>query len=205
MATRKRRRRRSTASTRPAVRRRRRSPMSAAPKRRRRRLGDSGGSMTKRLTNGLKTTGGGALGGALYTAPQFAFAMPWWGKLLYGGAVAIAAGAAGAPSVGAGSAGAAVFDLAKNKFALALKDDMQDAEYVDSDTLSDTGFCDENGNEVVMDDDGVAYQLNDDGDYQAIGMADDLFALNDGYRGDDMNQLSMVPVADAYSLNDRNY
>jgi len=100
------------------------------------------------------------------------------------------------PSVGAGAAGAAMLDLAKGKLAMVLKDDMEDAEYVDSDTLSDTGFCDENGNGVVMDDDGVVYALQDNGDYQAIGMAEDVFNLQDTLAENEF------PMSDAYSLSE---
>ncbi len=158
----------------------------------------SGGGGTKKPTI-MKAAGtalGGAAGGGLYLAPQFLIKMPLWAKALYGFGGAVAAAKFGFPSVGAGMAGGMAVDAGKQFLSTALKD----ADYVDADTLSDTGYRDQNGNAVVMDDNGDVFALNDDGEYQFIGEADDL--LEDDTT--DMQSVSMIPLQDEnpYNLND---
>jgi hypothetical protein len=141
---------------------------------------------------------GGALGGAVYTAPKFFVKMPLVAKIAVGLGASIGFSFLGMPSAGAGASGAMIADLASTTFATQLKDEMlEDVEYVDADTLSDTGMCDENGEAIVMDDEGVCYAMNDDGEYEAVGMAND-FSLQDP--NVNMQSTSMLPLQDAYSL-----
>lgn len=136
----------------------------------------------------LKKNGAGALGGGLLLLTRF-FAMPLWARTGIGYAGGIGISMAGAPFVGAGLSGATTFNLGQNLFGNFLNDDLEDTEYVDPDTLSDTGMVDDNGDPIVMDDDNVMYALNDGGELQAIGDANNL------------QNVSMVPLQDAYSLN----
>lgn len=176
----------------------RRSPSSKAPVRRRRRTGlSSGGSKKFDMTKSIQTSLGGALGGAIYTAPKFFVKTGLMANIGIGIVASMALNYFNMPSASAGAMGALVSDIGRTQFATSLKDDFEDAQYVDPSTLSDTGLCDESGNSVVMDDEGVVYTLNDEGDYQAIGMSNE-FNLSD----ENVNQqsVSMLPLNDAYSL-----
>ncbi len=96
------------------------------------------------------------------------------------------------PFVGAGIAGAATYQLATTLFpAGALNDaEMEDTEFVDPNTLSDTGMCDEGGNPIVQDEMGGAYSLQDDGELVPVG---DSYSLQ---QGTDMRSVSMLPLQD---------
>lgn len=195
MATTAKKKRRTTRSVaKPRARRR-----TTVKKRRPRGLSD-GLSGKPTLMKSAKTAGGGALGGAIYSAPQFIVKLPTWGKVAYGVATAIGAGMMKAPSVSAGIAGATSFDLIRTLASPMLKDDLEDAEYVDPSTLSDSGLEDENGNAVAIDDNGNVFALNDGGDYVMIGRKEDLQDAFD--LQDDMQSVSMVPLSDPYSLQD---
>lgn len=205
----------SMAHTKKRKRRRRHTTALSAPSRRRthrrrttRRRGLSApGSSSKKMDivgSGFNTIKG-ALGGGLYLAPQAAFKIPTWGKLLYGLVGGATLHLMKAPNVGSGFAGAMTYDVGKSMLGTVLKDgEFTDVEYVDPSTLSDTGLQDENGNAVVMDDDGIVYALQDDGVYEAIGTQED---LEDAYSlQDNMQSVSMTPLSDPYSLsNQGNY
>jgi len=192
------------AAKKPRKRRRKTSTLSSAPKRRYKRRskprslssgGGGGGKMT--IMKAGKNSFAGALGGGVYTAPFFVVKMPLLGKLAWGVAGSIAATMLTKnAAVGAGMAGAMAHDIAKSKIPTLNDDyDLQDTEYVDADTLSDTGYMDDEGNALVMDDDGVVYALNDDGDYEAMS---DIYSLQEGT---DMQSVSMIPMQDnAYAL-----
>lgn len=153
----------------------------------------SGGARTGPMTWGkaFGVAGGGAVGGALYTAPQFFLKLPLWGKGLYALGASVAAAKFKAPSVGAGMAGAFVQDLAKTLFSTSLKD-LDNANYVDASTLSDSGYLDEDGNQVLCDNSGNMFALADDGEYVPVGNMADM----------DIQTTSMLPLQDAYSLQD---
>lgn len=161
--------------------------------RRKKKALSSGGGGGARMTWGkaLSVTGGGAVGGALYTAPQFFLKLPLWGKGLYALGASVTAAKFKAPSVGAGMAGAFVQDLAKTLFSTSLKD-LDNANYVDASTLSDSGYLDEDGNQVLCDNSGNMFALADDGEYVPVGNMADM----------DIQTTSMLPLQDAYSLQD---
>ncbi len=180
MATKKRRTKRRSTSV-------RRTLSSPAPRRRRKRsLGDSA---KKGIMTGFKNASGGALGGALFTGTRLV-EMPFWIRAIvgYGGAVGIAMVSAKAANVSAGMAGATTYYLL-DKFVPGglLHDDMQDADYVDADSLSDSGYMDESGNAILCDGEGILYQLNDSNELEAIG---DIYSLNDDYDLQDAYQLA---------------
>lgn len=183
--TRKKRRRKSPVS-------RTRTRLSAAPVRRRRRkkgLFSSGGNTG--LMAAVKHNGAGAIGGALFAGTRLIH-MPLWMRLAAGAGGCIGLSMAGMPFVAAGLAGATSYHAAQTLLPATLLnddgEDLEDADYVDSDTLEDIGYVDEEGNPIVMDDDNVMYALSDDG-LEAIGY------------GTDIQSVSMIPLQDAYSLN----
>jgi len=146
-----------------------------------------------------KGTLSGAAGGAAYGAVTAHFKPSVMVKTLGGVAIAMGFAYFGMPFMGAGLAGATGSDAAKEamtKFGLA--DGMTDVEYVDADSLSDSGYDDENGNAIVMDDDGIMYRLADDGDgYEAIGDAyslQDGYALENGYALEDVGNYQLLPA-----------
>jgi len=161
--------------------------------RRKKKALSSGGGGNSRVTwaKALSVSGGGAVGGALYTAPQFFVKLPWWGKGLYAIAASVTAAKFKAPSIGAGMSGAFVQDMAKTLFSTSLKD-LDNANYVDASTLSDSGYLDEDGNQVLCDNDGTMFALADDGEYVPVGNMADM----------DIQTTSMLPLQDAYSLQD---
>jgi hypothetical protein len=182
--------------------RRKRATTSKAPVKRRRRLGSNAPGKIG-LLKAAKNTLGGAMGGAIYTVPSFVIGLPWWGKLVWGVGGAIGLNLLKMPSLGSGQAGAMTNDLARSLMPTLLKDgDLEDAEYVDPRTLSDTGFEDEAGNQVVSDSNGNVFSLNDRGEYQMIGTTKDL-PMNDGLPSVSMLPLQDNPynLQDAYSLN----
>ncbi len=186
MATKKRRKRRTTKTT--AVRRR----LSAAPKsrRRRRRKGLADGVTKSGLVKSGKSALAGSAGGALFLGTRLV-KLPLWARTSLGYAAAIALGMFNAPSVGAGMAGATTYHLGQALLPATMLNDgeMEDTDWVDADTLQDTGQVDENGNNIVMDEDGVAYALNDDNELEAIE------------EGSNMQGVSMLPLQDnPYSL-----
>jgi hypothetical protein len=146
------------------------------------------------LTNHAKHNGAGAIGGALFTGTRL-ISMPTYMRGAAGFAGSMLLSMANFPFVGAGMAGATAYYLAQN-FAPAgmLHDEyeLEDTDYVDADTLSATGMTDEDGNDLVMGDDGMVYALNDDGELEAIG------------EGSDLQSVSGVPLYDGnpYDLND---
>jgi len=196
---------RTMATPRKRRRRRKSTSLSASSLRKRsrktgrRRRSTRKGFLSAGAKMGLKpaatTAFWGATGGAVYTVPKFFFQIPWWGKLLYGVPLSVGLSMSGRPNMGAGAAGALVGDMAQLAFGLS-DGDMQNAQWVDPDTLSDTGLEDEYGNAVSVDDDGVLYALNDEGEYEAIG---DAFSLNEG---SNLQSVSMLPLSDIYALND---
>lgn len=197
--TTKRRRRRPThhavsARRRPPVRRRRKS-----------HLGAGAPTSNKKVTlmGAMMNSGAGALGGAIYTVPKFVFKMPIWAKGLWAVGASVGLGMMKFKSAGAGISGAFASDLANSLFATSLKDDnLNDTQYVDPATLSDTGFEDaDSGNAIMSDSSGNVYALNDSGEYQQIGTMQD---LQDDSMSEDSNlqSVSMVPLQDPYSLND---
>jgi len=176
------------------LRSKRRNPVAKKTVRRRKRTlgaGMSGGGLMSNVKNNL----GGAIGGALFTAPSFFMKLPLWGKLAYGIGGAMILGVMKYDHIGAGVTGALVNDIARTSFPTMLADNLEDAEFVDPSTLSDTGLEDGNGNAVVMDDEGIVYALNDSGDYQAIGTTSDLEAMQE-------TSLPSFPLSDVYALND---
>lgn len=189
MAT-KRRKKRST-----AVRRTSLSSKPATRRRKKRGLGDS----VKGIVPAGKRAGAGAIGGALFAGTRLVD-MPVWVRCLVGFGGAIGFGMINSPNVSAGMAGATSYYLIDKYTPVGLlhDDSMEDANYVDSDTLRDSGYMDENGNAVLCDGDGVMYQLNDNNELEAIG---DIYSLNDG---SNLESVSMLPLTDPYALNDGN-
>lgn len=193
------------AATAPKKRRKRRTPTMAAPRkrrvhhakpaaRRRRRLGDSGTtSLWGSVKNGFK----GAAGGAIHEVPRFFTKLdtvPQIGFDIVG--TVLLATLAKQPAASAGFAGAATSRWMDRMFKKSMNDDLQDFEYVDPNTLSDSGFDDEFGDAVVMDDDGNLFALSDDGEtYEMIGHMDDMDddGMNDDF-GDDLEDVSMIPL-----------
>jgi len=176
------------------LRARRRNPVAKKTVRRRKR--PLGAGLTGGLMGNVKNNLGGAIGGALFTAPSFFIKLPLWGKLVYGIGGAMVLGMMKYDHIGAGVSGAMVNDLARSTFPTMLNDNLEDAEYVDPATLSDTGLEDSNGNAVVVDDEGTVYSLNEAGEYQAIGDSSDLEAMQE-------TTLPSFPISDVYALNDR--
>jgi hypothetical protein len=180
-----------------AVRRR------ASPTKRRKKRTLSAGAPRGRMNfmQAGKETLGGAVGGAIFTAPAFFIGLPLWGKLAWGLGASVVANLAKYDHVGAGISGAMVNDIARSNFGAMLNDgELEDAEYVDPSTLSDTGFMDEGNNSIVKDTDGTIFALNDDGSYQAIGTTRDLPSQGISDSGTNMTGVSMLPLMDAYSL-----
>lgn len=189
-----------------ATRRRRRksTTLSAAPKRRRtstrrrrrttRALSTGAASPRKMsITQSLMASAAGGLGGGLYLVPKLVLKnMPVWQKVLLGIGGSVALNMAKQPNVAAGFSGAMVADVARSMFPTLLNDDddLQDTEWVDPNSLSDSGHVDEYGNPVLMSDTGTAYALNENNELEEIG------------EGTDLQSVSMLPLQDAYSLND---
>lgn len=195
-------RKRTSAVARPRSTRRRSSP-------RRKKALSSGGSTQKKLTimKTISNMGGGIVGGGVYVAPKFLWKFPLWGKILYGVGAASMANVFKSPNVGSGIMGATMLDVAQSLASVGLKDEgLEDVEYVDPSTLSETGFEDEAGNKIVMDDDGVVYALNGNGEYQAIGNRNDLPMDDDDDEGmgEDLQTVSMLPLQDIYALSGGN-
>lgn len=202
----------TVAAAAPKKRRKRAKPTMAAPRkrrvhhhhkaapRRRRRLGDSGGttSIMGAIKNGVK----GGIGGALHEAPRFVtkLSMPMqigWDIL---GTIALAKFAK-QPSMSAGFAGAAAAKHMESMFSKAMHDNLEDYDYVDPSTLSDSGFDDEFGDPIVMDDDGNLYALSEDGEgYEEMGHMDDF----DGANVEDASMLNLQSGGSAYALQEEN-
>jgi hypothetical protein len=133
-------------------------------------------------------TGAGALGGGLLLLTRM-FTMPAWARYSIGFGGSVGLNYFRMPSVAAGLAGATMYSLGENTFGTMLHDDgMEDAEYVDPNTLSDTGYTDNSGNPIVQDPDQVMYALSDDGTLTAVG------------DGQGLPGVSMLPLQDAYAL-----
>jgi hypothetical protein len=168
----------------------------SAPKRRRKKRGLLSASGGSGLVMSLKKNAIGAAGGLVPIATNL---LPI-GKIPkiginYG--LSILASMFFNPFLGAGIAGATTVQLAGTLFpAFALNDgEMEDTEFVDPNTLSDTGMCDEGGNPIVEDDMGDAYALQDDGELVPMGNS---YALQEGT---DMRSVSMLPLQDSpYAL-----
>jgi hypothetical protein len=189
--------------------RRRKTALSAhhKPVHRRRRkkslLHDRGGIM-----HSIKQNGAGALGGVLLLPIEMLPLKTPILKIIAGFAGSIIASSfLNSPNVGAGLAGATAYNASKVLFPTFLHD-MNPVNYVDPSTLCDSGYTDDKGNAIVQDNDGVLYQLNDSGDLVAVGDAyqlNDAHGLSDIYSLNDsgMRSVSMIPLQDPYSLNDR--
>jgi hypothetical protein len=180
-----------------STRRRSRRPSLSSPRRTTRRRRKTGlfDSAKTGIMSSLKHNGAGAVGGALFAATRFV-KMPLWMRLALGAGGSVGVSMVGMPFVGAGLAGATAYHAAQTLLPATLLnddgEDLEDAEYVDYDTLQDSGYKDENGNSILQDDNGIMYALNDDGELQAVG---DAYELNDS-----LQNVSMVPLQDAYSL-----
>lgn len=191
MATKKRRRRRRTTSLSSAPRRR-------STRRRRRSTGLSSGAPRKANIQGsIMAAAAGGLGGVTYLAPKAVLKnMPLWQKVLWGVGGSVALNVLKYPNVAAGHAGAMVADVAKSMFPTMLNDDddLQDAEWVDPNTLSDSGSVDQYGNPVLIGDNGTAYALNENNELEVLN---DAYDLQDPYElQDDMQSVSMLPLYD---------
>jgi len=170
---------RSTLAARPKRRRKKKSFLSAAP----------GG-----LMSAAKHGGAGAIGGGLFLGTRLV-TMPLWARTSLGYAAAIALGMFNAPFVGAGMAGATTYHLGQSLLPVAMLHDegeMEDADFVDQDTLSDTGAIDRNGNPVVIDDNGAAYALNDNNELEPMSSAD-------------LESVSMNKLSDEFDLSENPY
>lgn len=180
MAKKKRTRRRKSSSVRRALS----SPKRKTTRRRRKKglLSSAGLSMTG-ITNAVKHNGVGALGGALFLMTR-AVPMPNYLRPIvgFGGSILLST-MAKSPMMAAGMAGATAYYLGDKiipKFMPnLLNDDFEDGDWVDADTLSDTGYVDANGNAIMQDGDGVYYQLNDAGELEASGMQGTTMAMLD--------------------------
>jgi hypothetical protein len=189
MATKRKRRRRPGTSVRRALSA---TARKSGTRRRRRKRGLSAALSMSNIITHAKHNSAGAVGGGLFTATRMV-SMPMWIRVLvgYGGSMALSM--MNAPFVGAGLAGATTSHLAERLLPIGMLNDgeeLEDTEYVDPSTLSDTGMCDDNGNDILMDNDGIAYALNDSGELEAIG------------EGSDIQGVSMIPLSDPYALND---
>jgi hypothetical protein len=176
------------------------APQRKAVTRRKRKRGLSANGQGGLMVAG-KNAIGGAVGGALFTLPSLFMKLPLWGKIVYGLTGAVVLSVMKFDHVGAGLSGAMVNDIARSQFPTMLNDGMEDTEFVNPNTLSETGMEDGNGNSIVADGEGVVYALNDNGDYQAIGTKEQLFQLQDD--AVPMVNRGMIPLNDVYSLNDR--
>lgn len=191
----------------PKKRRRRRksTALAAAPRRRtvrrsRKRTSLSSNAPRKaNIMSSVMASAAGGVGGLAYVAPKAVFKnMPTWAKIAWGVGGSVALNMFKYPNVAAGLSGAMAADVAREFLPTMLNDDdLQDTEWVDKNTLSDTGYVDGQGNPVLMSDNGTAYALNQDNDLEELG---DAYSLQD-----DMQNVSMLPLQDAYSLssNDR--
>lgn len=180
-----------------APRRRRVTHHHAKPKTRRRRLsaGPAGTTLKGMLYTGIK----GGAGGAIHEIPRFFTKMDTWPQIGFDvvGTV-ILAKYAKSPTMAAGFAGAAVSRHMDTMFHKHMNDNLEDHEWVDSDLLEDSGFDDEFGDAIVSDDDGNMYALADDGEsYEHIGHLDD---MDDEGMGDELENISMIPLQNAYAL-----
>jgi len=170
-----------------------RRALSAAPKRRRRKRGflSSGGNTG--LMMSAKNNLVGAAGGSLFLATRL-IKLPLMARagLGYLGSMALSMYAK-APFLAAGLAGATTYELAGNllqPLGFLNDGDLEDVEYVDPNTLSDTGMEDGEGNQIVMDDNGNAYALQSNGELEEVG---DAYALQDA---NTMGGISMYNLAD---------
>jgi hypothetical protein len=181
--------------------RRRKAPVMAAPRRRRTHHHKAPAKRRRRLSSGAPTGGmkgmfmngvkGGA-GGAIHVAPKFVMKLETPVQIAWDIMGTMGLAYFKWPQVAAGFAGAAVSDHIQEQFKKEMHDDFQDAEWVHPDTLSDSGFDDDDGNPLEMDDDGNLYALNDDGDYEHYGHMDDFQGgMNDM---DGINGVSMLPL-----------
>jgi hypothetical protein len=163
----------------------RRAPVRRTKSRRKKGLSASG----TEIMTAAKANGSGFLGGAGYTLPMVFMKPNTLTRGIIGVAGAMILSFMNMPFVAAGVSGALGADMTKaalSSSGLADDYDLQDVDYVDEDTLSDSGYVDENGNAVVMDDDGIMYALNDGGDYEAIG---DAYSLQE-----DAQDVMMLPL-----------
>lgn len=167
---------------------------SAPAKRRRRRSGlSAGGGMMANLRTNLQ----GAAGGVAYTGLSMVVKKPMM-RLLVGTAGSMALAMMVNPYIGAGMMGATANDAVKPLLAkVGLADDLEDMDYIPADSLSDTGYVDDNGESVMSDSDGIIYELQD-GTYTAVGDSYDLqdnYEMSDVYAlSDDMQSVSMLPL-----------
>jgi hypothetical protein len=158
----------------------------------------------------------GGIGGALHEVPRFVTKLSPMMQIVYDVAgTVVLAKFMKQPEVSLGFAGASVSRHMEQIFKKSLKDNLEDYDYVDPSTLSDSGFDDESGNAVVMDDEGNMYALADDGEsYEPVGHIDD-FELEDPLQksalinlNDNPYALSNDPFAlsnDPYALSEGDY
>lgn len=191
MATTKKRKTRKRSTSRPSIRKV--MTLSGSPKRRRRKSGLLSSSTAKNIGMTIKHNGAGAIGGVIASATRLVKLNPFMrAGIVFAGA--IGASMLKAPFIGAGMSGVAGYMVAEQLIPIGmLADDMEDAEFVNADVLSDTGETDTNGNPIVMDDNGNAYALNEAGELERLN--DSEFNLSD-----DLQNVSMLPLQDAYAL-----
>jgi hypothetical protein len=199
MATKKKRKKSTSLS---APRRRSSLPVSVNTtiRRRRKKKGLLAASGSEIKANAIHN-GAAMLGGAAYgIGSSFIPTSNPWIKAGLGAGLAFTLGMVNLPFLAAGAAGATGADLAKSLVSNLLHDgEMNDVEYVDPATLSDSGMMDENGNPIVMDADGMCYMQDGENSFQAIG---DAYSLSEGM---DIQSVSMIPLQDEYSLSANPY
>lgn len=199
LAARKKRRRKAPVMA--APRRRRATHHHKAPVKRRRRL-SAGGGITGGIKGAIGTGFKGGLGGALHVAPKFVTKLDTMFQIGWDLVGVVGLSMMKQPQMAAGFAGAAVSNHMQEVFKKSMNDELHDHHYVDPNMLSDSGFQDEFGDPIHMDDDGELYALSDMGDYEHIGHMNDLQGGMNDTAG--INGVSMVPLQDPYALSHGN-
>jgi hypothetical protein len=155
----------------------------SVPRKRRKKRGFLSSVGGSSLMQCAKHNAMGALGGSLLLATKFIPVNKWLRTgIAYAGSIAVSKYVN--PFMGAGLAGATTIKLLEGLFpAMALNDgEMEDAKYIDPDTLSDTGMDDDNGNPILADSMGNAYALNEN---------NELEEMEEGFN---MKSVSMLPL-----------
>lgn len=103
--------------------------------------------------------------------------------------------------LGAGLLGAMGADVVKPLLSKMLNDgDMHDIQYVDPATLSDSGMCDNHGNPIIVDKQGICYSQDHEGTLHEMG---DVYSLSDPTSN--MQSVSMLPLQEEYNLSANPY
>jgi hypothetical protein len=198
MSTPKKKKRKSPARRRTALAKSSRSPI-----RRRKRKTLLGASTSElkanAVNNGIAFAGGAAYGIGI---DMIKVQNPW-AKAGIGAGAALGFGFLGMRNVSAGVAGAAGSDLGRAMFSkIGLNDGMENVEYVDPHTLSDSGLEDEHGNAIIKDRRGICYQQGSDGALHEMG---DIYSLS-ASAGQDMHNNALINLDDDdYSLSSNPY